>query len=293
MYLYLYLRYFSKVSFPTPRYEFLPGNGYGEDHKPQVLETLLHYCPIEAPTWAELSHFASFLNVQLETTERSVFCNYAVVGEDSGLQGFKGVLVDFLITMSRDFGTRSIEISDQSQGENLSRPAISERRRWETAPHPYIFFNSDETYSFYGLHLQPADNRHMDLVDERSKAPLKRGVMSRHLYDGLRGQGVVFNRTFEVQKRPEKLKGLCQVFGVEETEPDLSYELTYDNIMKMLAITTRFRANIPVVMMGETGSGKTRLIRFMCALMRGGRDGVKNMHIMKIHGGIESREAIQ
>ena len=128
----------------------------------------------------------------------------------------------------------------------------------------------------------------MDLVDERTRAPLKRGFMSRHLYQGLVRQGVVFNKTFEDQTREEKLRGLCQVFGVEATDPDDSYELTYDNIMKMLAITTRFRANIPVVMMGETGSGKTRLIRFMCALMRGGRDGVKNMLIMKVHGGVES-----
>ena len=93
----------------------------------------------------------------------------------------------------------------------------------------------------------------MDLVDERTRAPLKRGFMSRHLYQGLVRQGVVFNKTFEDQTREEKLRGLCQVFGVEATDPDDSYELTYDNIMKMLAITTRFRANIPVVMMGETG----------------------------------------
>ena len=90
-------------------YEFRLGNGYGEDRKPQVLETLLHYCPVEAPTWAELSHFASFLNVQLETTERSVFCNSAVVGEE--LRGFKNVVVDFNLTMAQDFSSRSIEIS--------------------------------------------------------------------------------------------------------------------------------------------------------------------------------------
>jgi ABC-type lipoprotein export system ATPase subunit len=38
--------------------------------------------------------------------------------------------------------------------------------------------------------------------------------------------------------------------------------------MKMLAIYMRFRSNIPVVIMGETGSGKTRLIKFMCELLR-------------------------
>ena len=64
---------------------------------------------MEAPTWAEISHFASFLNVQLETTERSVFCNSAVVGDE--LRGFKNVVVDFNLTMAQDFSSRSIEIS--------------------------------------------------------------------------------------------------------------------------------------------------------------------------------------
>ena len=47
------------------------------------------------------------------------------------------------------------------------------------------------------------------------------------------------------------------------------------------------RCNIPVVVMGETGCGKTRLIRFMCdmiALGIGGRKKcVRNMLIMKVH----------
>ena len=46
------------------------------------------------------------------------------------------------------------------------------------------------------------------------------------------------------------------------------------------------RCKIPVVVMGETGCGKTRLIRFMCDMIAvsagGGRDCVKNMLIMKV-----------
>lgn len=41
------------------------------------------------------------------------------------------------------------------------------------------------------------------------------------------------------------------------------------------------RCNIPVVIMGETGCGKTRLIRYMCELARQGLD-VKNMFILKV-----------
>ena len=46
------------------------------------------------------------------------------------------------------------------------------------------------------------------------------------------------------------------------------------------------RCNIPVVVMGETGCGKTRLIRFMCDMIAlsagGGIDSVRNMLIMKV-----------
>ena len=46
------------------------------------------------------------------------------------------------------------------------------------------------------------------------------------------------------------------------------------------------RCNIPVVVMGETGCGKTRLIQFMCDMIAvnagKGKDCVKNIRIMKV-----------
>ena len=41
------------------------------------------------------------------------------------------------------------------------------------------------------------------------------------------------------------------------------------------------RCSIPVVIMGETGCGKTRLIRYMCDLARQGQK-VKNLLILKV-----------
>ncbi len=49
-----------------------------------------------------------------------------------------------------------------------------------------------------------------------------------------------------------------------------------------IIILSIYRCDIPVVIMGETGCGKTRLIRYMCDLARGGRD-LKNMLILKVH----------
>ncbi len=42
-----------------------------------------------------------------------------------------------------------------------------------------------------------------------------------------------------------------------------------------------FRCQIPVVLMGETGCGKTHLIRFMCKFATHGKN-LKNMFILKV-----------
>lgn len=44
---------------------------------------------------------------------------------------------------------------------------------------------------------------------------------------------------------------------------DPNYALTADNFLKMMLIYIRFKAKIPIVLMGETGVGKTALIRFL------------------------------
>eukprot|EP00118_Oscarella_pearsei_P021368 m.239300 g.239300 ORF g.239300 m.239300 type:complete len:5831 (+) comp40181_c2_seq5:266-17758(+) len=76
------------------------------------------------------------------------------------------------------------------------------------------------------------------------------------------------------------------------TDPDPTYELTTDNVLKILAIHMRFRCGIPVVIMGETGCGKTRLIRYMCAL-QARNSGAKNMLLMKVHGGITRKHIME
>jgi len=247
------------------------------------LETLLGNCSIRHPTWVELTHFASFLNSQLASSEKSSFCDPDLVRED--FPGMKTFVIKFLISMAKDFATRSVEVSDQSQGAGFSKPEIEDRHRWENSPHPYIFFNEDgHSMSFYGFRIDP----NLNLIDEHTNQILVRNIMTKALYDGLARNHVVFNKSFDQKSESEKIADLCTVLGVETQgaqSPDKSYELTSDNVMKMLAIHMRFRSNIPVVIMGETGSGKTRLVKFMCDILRGNTN-VQNLLIMKTHGGV-------
>ena len=260
-------------------------------------------CPITDPTYSELNNFTRFLNLQLESCEGSVFCS---LQEDWANLRFKNLVVKFLILMTQDFSTRSVEISDTS---SKFQPKISDRRKWESSHHPYIFFNEDSTITFFGVAV---DKHTLNLINPDTRAVLEPRVMSPNLYQLLlvqnhRDQIPMFinqNQNFDSLPAQVKLRILCRILGVEGEnlldrnningdlrDPDPTYKLTADNVKKLLATFMRMKANIPVVIMGETGCGKTRMVKYLCDLMRGGKD-VENMILIKVHGGL-SRETIK
>lgn len=145
--------------------------------------------------------------------------------------------------------------------------------------HPYIFFNNDRTtITFVGFIITPTG----DLHDPMGQL-LEQNIMKKDLYSGLKRQGVNFNDNCCHWKRNDLIQKLSTVMGVNVfDDPDKTYVLTVDNLIKILAIQMRFRCGIPVVVIGETGCGKTRLIRYMCDLARAGRKE-KNLLILKVH----------
>ena len=121
-----------------------------------------------------------------------------------------------------------------------------------------------------------------DLVDPR-RALLEKGIMTPRLYKGLKHQRVNFSDDYRKWQKSEMIEKLSLVMGVNcPRDPDETYVLTVDNLIKILAIQMRFRCGIPVVIMGETGCGKTRLIRYMCDLAREQCKGRNNMLILKV-----------
>ncbi|XP_061741549.1 E3 ubiquitin-protein ligase rnf213-alpha-like isoform X1 [Nerophis ophidion] len=262
----------------------------------ECLQMLLVYCGITDPSWAELRHFSQFLNMQLKDCESSHFCDVNLTGDI--LTGFKTFVVDFMILMAKDFATPSLNISDQSpstaqmdlnHGPDEDIVPFLIRKRWETEPHPYIFFNDDHmSMTFIGFHLTPNEQKAVDAFDPKSGRVIKKNVMSLALFQGLQLQGVPFNTDFDKLSRSEKIQRICNVLGIHNhLDPDETYELTTDNIMKILAIHMRFRCGIPVIIMGETGCGKTRLIKYLCELKRRTLAS-ENMKLVKVHGGTTS-----
>ncbi|XP_036391600.1 E3 ubiquitin-protein ligase rnf213-beta-like [Megalops cyprinoides] len=292
---YQYLRRYNRRENLDP---FKYKEGSVEGDPVDCIHHLLANCGVEDPSWAELRNFSWFLNLQLRDCEHSLFCDPDFLAHH--LPGFKGFIVKFMVLMARDFATPSLDASDQSpyflpddggrEDNLLARLTI--RKRWESESHPYIFFNDDHvSMSFLGFHVKPSpQGGTLNAVDPKTGRVLMGDVMSSELLRGLQRQGISLSEDFDHLPREDKIQRISFVVGARKGwakgafDPDPTYELTADNVMKMLAIHMRFRCGIPVVVMGETGCGKTRLVRFLCDLQREGRQ-VQNMVLVKVHGG--------
>ncbi|ETO31217.1 hypothetical protein RFI_05906 [Reticulomyxa filosa] len=73
------------------------------------------------------------------------------------------------------------------------------------------------------------------------------------------------------EKREEQMEEILKKHG--------DYALTFDNILKMVAIFFRIKSGIPVLIMGETGCGKTKLLKVMADVL-----GLE-MASIDVHGG--------
>ena len=178
----------------------------------------------------------------------------------------------------------------------INRFEIKENRKWENMIHPYIIMNFDgETITFIGIYL---DREKKNLINPHTNKLLDQlnpniPSISGELFIELLKQRVPIFDNFNGQIREKKMISLCNVMGLPTPgklgkDPDLTYELTLDNSLKMMAIFLRFNCNIPVVIMGETGCGKTRLVNFFSLMHM--RKLTKNLVHVKIHGGTSAQD---
>ena len=79
----------------------------------------------------------------------------------------------------------------------------------------------------------------------------------------------------------EGIKNLCKKLG--------NYIFVSDNFIKMIRILLNIHANIPVILMGETGVGKTKLLEVLIHLYDKGNC---NWEELKIHAGITDKEIV-
>ena len=257
-----------------------------------VLNVFIKYYSHPEPSWRELKHFISFLSNQLMVFEDE---NYSVrfsIKRDFSWRGFNNFLVDCMISMARDFTTPSLKDNLGLSPSLIDDYGIEQRRKWENKVDPYIFFNEDrQSMTFFGIHIEDNTGQLGKKSTKDSQLIGKKGI-PKPLYETLRHNEAEFDCLD--WDRIKLITILAKVMGVHSPpgpEFDPFYVLTIDNLKKMLAIHMRFRCNIPVIIMGETGCGKTRLINFMCKIQTNNLN-IQNMVILKIHGGTTKQDII-
>ena len=249
-----------------------------------ILNVFIKYYSHPEPSWRELQHFISFLSNQLMVFEDE---NYSVrfsIKRDFSWRGFNNFLVDCMILMARDFITPSLKDNLGLSPALIDSYGIEQRRKWEQKVHPYLFFNEDrQSMTFFGIHIEDSKDQ-LNKKFTKEKELIGKKCILKPLYETLRLNEAEFDCLD--WDRTKMIRILVKVMGVHSPpgpEFDPFYVLTIDNLKKMLAIHMRFRCNIPVIIMGETGCGKTRLINFMCKIQTNNLD-IQNMVILKIHG---------
>ena len=264
----------------------------------ECLRILLDYSELKNPNWSELHNFVSFLDEQLEVLENADLLHQIL--------DLRFLVAKYLIMMAYDFGLPSLNIGEDCEvfsvtDDNQIQVQINKlevARSWQNTKHPYIIFNSDrQTFTFMGIYL---DRRKYKFIDPNTNEIMNDTEIqiNNTLRINLLKERIPIYDNFNEFPRTKKINVLRYVMGLDSNQminhdPDTSYELTLDNCLKMMAIHMRFRCNLPVVITGETGCGKTRLMKFFSDLHLDRK--IQNSHLVhlihfKIHGGITAQD---
>ena len=85
-------------------------------------------------------------------------------------------------------------------------------------------------------------NKHGDLTDPVGREVIEQAIMTTALYKGLLHNRVNFADNHQNWTKDIMIVKIATVMGVEfPHDPDSSYVLTVDNVIKILAIQMRFR----------------------------------------------------
>ena len=214
-------------------------------------------------TFTALNTFLGLLADQLRKFSRSTFFtieNLKHMLEDKAY-GVRSNLLMALLDVSKDFAARSLKTCSQLGHHQQTSPGTSAQHmvqrvegmiQWEESNHLLIVFHGLDSQTIAAFY------RDKDRVPQTVSELLKSQIVkdrSKELDD------------FKKMSHEElhgKLERIAGTKSGEQVERGFSgYALTPDNMLKMILIILRVRANVPIIIMGETGCGKTSLVEYL------------------------------
>jgi MoxR-like ATPase len=172
-------------------------------------------------------------------------------------------------------------------GGNQMADRFEQMHSWEDSKHPIVVFKQNGPAQ-YGV----PDVSGVDVLSLNPR--FCDDYINREMQQALEANGIVFNKDWGKLTNEEGMRILREVDGVSDEaaaafahELNNGYVLTVDNLLKMLSILLRLLCGLPAVVMGETGCGKSSLVKQLCAVV-----GFE-LHTLNVHGGLESADIIE
>jgi len=236
-----------------------------------------------------------FLNVLSDQLKKFTCSAYFKVSHISDMIGkdtypvIRSSLVSAMVEVAREFASRSVSACRSTQAQTLQdsgRDSVAtlgipqqlvsrsdSMIRWEESNHLiYVFHNQDiQTLSVMYRERSKVPPNMQDLF----KKQIKRDMVDYNVLPQ-RDLQTILQRVARVQKH------LLDEIKLKQMTSE--YALTPDNLLKMVLIMLRISAKVPVVVMGETGCGKTSLIRYLANVCE------VPFNVFSIHSGISQDE---
>jgi hypothetical protein len=215
------------------------------------------------PSYATLTVFIRVLAVQLRrfVTNPSLSCLLEQRSPAGVLGARSGVLLA-LVAMARDFAAQSVSAAREMQATNVRLTAAEDaleqciRRmdtivRWDRADTTLLLLEEDG--GVISLRIASVHAAVRRCIEEYTQGAARGDAHSAALE-------MCDMSTASQEVLLDRLCRMVRTTGVPQLPLVPGYVLTADNLLKMAMIYLRVCSTVPVVIMGETGCGKTSLV---------------------------------
>ncbi|CAJ0853177.1 12352_t:CDS:2 [Entrophospora sp. SA101] len=190
-------------------------------------------------------------------------------------KNIRSTLFDTLLEISKDFATKSIK-TKAAQLESTSNSEAAKLGtivKWDDSNHLLVFFMSQSPDSICALYR------------DKAKVPNNVKMLLKSQSVGQKKDELDDYNQLESKILLDRLEGLARRTLHPIKYPD--YALSADNLIKMALILLRARANIPVIVCGEAGCGKTSLIAFLANVVE------VDFKALNLHAGVQEEKIIE
>ncbi|GBC05045.1 hypothetical protein RclHR1_00600008 [Rhizophagus clarus] len=182
----------------------------------------------------------------------------------------RSTLLNTLFDVSKDFATKSIQTRSAQLQEIASGVEIAQLKniaQWDDSNHLLVFFMSQTPDSICSLYR------------DKTKVPNNvQNLLKSQYIDTEEEWKLLDYHTMSSEQLLSTLECLARKTMHKIDYPQ--YALSVDNLLKMALMLLRTRANIPVVVCGEAGCGKTSLIGFLAGVVE------VEFRALNLHAGI-------